>query len=102
MTKCASGHPDKNQGTLRSDRSRRYRVPMIVASPWSRGGWVNSQVFDHTSTLMFLEDFVQKKYGKTVKEENSLSAWRRTVCGDLHLYVSGPFHDGKEPSTGFP
>ena len=59
-----------------------YRVPTIVASPWSRGGWVNSQVFDHTSTLRFLEGFVQQKYGKTVVEEN-ISAWRRTVCGDL-------------------
>ncbi|HEY3630525.1 MAG TPA: alkaline phosphatase family protein, partial [Jatrophihabitantaceae bacterium] len=27
------------------------RVPMTVVSPWSRGGWVNSQVFDHTSVL---------------------------------------------------
>ena len=59
-----------------------FRVPLIVASPWSRGGWVNSQVFDHTSTLMFLEQFVQAKNGKTVREEN-LAPWRRTVSGDL-------------------
>ncbi len=59
-----------------------FRVPMIVASPWSRGGWINSQLFDHTSTLMFLERFIQQKYGKTVHEEN-ISAWRRTVAGDL-------------------
>ena len=31
------------------------RVPMIVVSPWSRGGWVNSQLFDHTSLIRFLE-----------------------------------------------
>jgi phospholipase C len=55
---------------------------MIVASPWSRGGWVNSQLFDHTSTLMFLEHFVEKKYGKTVKETN-ISSWRRAISGDL-------------------
>jgi phospholipase C len=48
-----------------------FRVPMIIASPWTRGGWVNSQLFDHTSTLMFLEHFVQYKYGKPVKEETS-------------------------------
>ena len=59
-----------------------FRVPMVIASPWSRGGWVNSQVFDHTSTLMFLERFFQNKYSKTVKEEN-ISGWRRTVSGDL-------------------
>jgi phospholipase C len=59
-----------------------FRVPMIIASPWSRGGWVNSQLFDHTSTLMFLERFVESKYGKTVHEDN-ISAWRRAVSGDL-------------------
>ena len=52
------------------------RVPAIVVSPWSRGGFVCSEVFDHTSTLQFLE----KRFG--VREEN-ISDWRRTVCGDL-------------------
>jgi phospholipase C len=59
-----------------------FRVPMIIASPWSRGGWVNSQLFDHTSTLMFLEHFIQAKFGKRVREEN-ISAWRRAICGNL-------------------
>lgn len=59
-----------------------YRVPMIIASPWSRGGWVNSEVFDHTSSLQFLEKFINLKTGKNVKESN-ISNWRRTVCGDL-------------------
>ncbi|MFJ2987594.1 phosphocholine-specific phospholipase C [Collimonas sp. NPDC087041] len=52
------------------------RVPMYVISPWSRGGWVNSQVFDHTSVLRFLEARFH------VKEEN-ISPFRRAVCGDL-------------------
>ncbi|HEX3892910.1 MAG TPA: phospholipase C, phosphocholine-specific [Terracidiphilus sp.] len=59
-----------------------FRVPMVVASPWSRGGWVNSQLFDHTSTLMFLEEFVASKFDKTVREQN-ISAWRRAISGDL-------------------
>ncbi|HEY4877479.1 MAG TPA: alkaline phosphatase family protein, partial [Puia sp.] len=59
-----------------------YRVPLVIASPWSRGGWVNSQVFDHTSTLQFLESFLSKKFGKKIEEPN-ISLWRRTVCGDL-------------------
>ncbi len=59
-----------------------FRVPMILASPWSRGGWVNSQLFDHTSTMMFLERFVAARYGKTVREDN-ISQWRRTIVGDL-------------------
>jgi phospholipase C len=52
------------------------RVPMYVISPWSRGGWVNSQVFDHTSVLRFVE----ARFG--VKEDN-ISPFRRAVCGDL-------------------
>lgn len=59
-----------------------YRVPCIIASPWSKGGFVNSQVFDHTSTLMFLENFLEKKTGKKIKSPN-ISSWRRQVCGDL-------------------
>ncbi|MCE4861318.1 hypothetical protein LZB40_10125, partial [Campylobacter jejuni] len=31
------------------------RVPMYVLSPWTKGGWVNSEVFDHTSVLRFVE-----------------------------------------------
>lgn len=59
-----------------------YRVPMVVASPWSRGGWVNSEVFDHTSPLQFLETFLQHKTSKDIKETN-ISPWRRAICGDL-------------------
>ncbi len=59
-----------------------YRVPLIIASPWSRGGWVNSEVFDITSTIQFLEKFLSKKTGKSIEETN-ISSWRRTVSGDL-------------------
>lgn len=59
-----------------------YRVPFIVASPWSRGGYVNSQVFDHTSTLLFLEKFIRRKTGKDVTVD-FISHWRRSICGDL-------------------
>lgn len=31
------------------------RVPMYVVSPWSKGGWVNSQVSDHSSVIRFIE-----------------------------------------------
>jgi phospholipase C len=59
-----------------------YRVPLVIASPWSRGGWVNSEVFDHTSSLQFLEKFLSHKTGKKIEEPN-ISAWRRHMCGDL-------------------
>jgi phospholipase C len=52
------------------------RVPMYVVSPWSRGGWVNSQALDHTSVIRFLE----ARFG--VKEPN-ISPYRRAALGDL-------------------
>ncbi|OHX12751.1 phospholipase C, phosphocholine-specific [Chromobacterium sphagni] len=52
------------------------RVPMLVLSPWSRGGYVCSQVFDHTSVIRFLESW-------TGVQEPNISAWRRQTCGDL-------------------
>lgn len=67
-----------------------YRVPMIIASPWSRGGFVCSEVFDHTSSLQFLETFLEKKTGKKIREEN-ITRWRRTVCGNLSSAFR-PYH----------
>ncbi len=52
------------------------RVPMLVVSPFSVGGWVCSDTFDHTSQLRFLET----RFGVTVP---NLSNWRRSVTGDL-------------------
>lgn len=52
------------------------RVPMTIVSPWTRGGWVNSQVFDHTSVIRFLEQVTGVRH-------DGVSAWRRTVAGDL-------------------
>lgn len=53
-----------------------FRVPAFVISPWSKGGVVCSQVFDHTSIIRFIET----RFG--VHEPN-ISAWRREICGDL-------------------
>lgn len=53
-----------------------FRVPMLVVSPFSRGGYVCSDVFDHTSQLRFLEE----RFG--VKAPN-ISSWRRKTVGDL-------------------
>lgn len=52
------------------------RVPLYVVSPFSKGGYVNSQVFDHTSIIRFLEE----RFGII---ETNISPWRRAVCGDL-------------------
>ncbi|GIG55862.1 non-hemolytic phospholipase C [Longispora fulva] len=58
-----------------------FRVPMFVVSPWSRGGWVTSETFDHTSVLRFLETW-STAIGKPATCRY-ISAWRRAVCGDL-------------------
>jgi phospholipase C len=53
-----------------------FRVPCIVVSPWTQGGWVAREPFDHTSTLRFLERL-------TGVRVPNLSAWRRSAFGDL-------------------
>lgn len=53
-----------------------YRVPAIVVSPWTVGGWVATERFDHTSCLRLLERV-------TGVAEPNISAWRRTTFGDL-------------------
>ncbi|MDQ0994091.1 phosphocholine-specific phospholipase C [Streptomyces sp. V3I7] len=52
------------------------RVPMLVVSPWSKGGFVCSETLDHTSIIRFME----RRFG--VHEPN-ISPWRRAICGDL-------------------
>ena len=64
------------------------RVPMYVISPWSKGGWVDSQVFDHTSVLRFIE----RRFGVT---EPGISAWRRAVCGDMTSALDFADPDGR-------
>ncbi|HUO33366.1 MAG TPA: alkaline phosphatase family protein [Candidatus Acidoferrum sp.] len=53
-----------------------FRVPCILVSPWTTGGWVCSDAFDHTSVLQFLEKF-------TGVREDNLTDWRRRTFGDL-------------------
>jgi phospholipase C len=66
------------------------RVPTILVSPWTRGGRVCSQVFDHTSILRFLERW-------TGVAESNISQWRRQVCGDLTLAF-----DFEHPDYSYP
>ena len=53
-----------------------FRVPCIIVSPWTVGGYVCSETFDHTSHLRLLEQVTG------VKEPN-ISDWRRKTVGDL-------------------
>ncbi|HDR9838091.1 TPA: DUF756 domain-containing protein, partial [Burkholderia multivorans] len=47
-----------------------------IVSPWTKGGFVCSQVFDHTSVIRF----IGARFGV---DEPNITPWRRTVCGDL-------------------
>jgi phospholipase C len=68
-------------GNVRGPYGLGVRVPMIVVSPWSKGGWVCSETFDHTSLIRFLE----KRFAKRNRDliESNITPWRRAVCGDL-------------------
>jgi len=68
------------------------RVPMIVISPWSKGGWVCSELFDHTSLIRFIERRFAS--GRPDLIESNITAWRRTICGDLTAAF-----DFKEPDA---
>ncbi|MEV4510075.1 phosphocholine-specific phospholipase C [Dactylosporangium sp. NPDC049525] len=57
------------------------RVPMVIVSPWTRGGYVNSQLFDHTSLIRFLEARFAR--GRRDLVESNITPWRRAVVGDL-------------------
>ncbi|MFI6497675.1 phosphocholine-specific phospholipase C [Nonomuraea typhae] len=52
------------------------RVPMTIVSPWTAGGHVASQIFDHSSTCRFLETWLGVRFP-------DITPWRRTVAGDL-------------------
>jgi phospholipase C len=53
-----------------------FRVPCIIVSPWTAGGWVHSEPSDHTSHLMFLEQV-------TGVPAPNISAYRRQTMSNL-------------------
>lgn len=76
-----------------------FRVPLLIASPWSRGGQVLSEICDHTSVIQFLEGFIKQKYNKDVKETN-ISDWRRAITGDLTTAFN-PYNGEKPEQINF-
>jgi phospholipase C len=52
------------------------RVPCLAISPFSRGGHIATQTFDHTSQLQL----VAERFGVQVP---NVSTWRRQTVGDL-------------------
>jgi phospholipase C len=68
-----------------------FRVPCIIVSPWTAGGWVCSQNFDHTSVLQFCELV-------TGVREPNISDWRRKAFGDLTAAFRFDQPKGKYPA----
>ena len=68
-----------------------FRVPALVLSPYSRGGFVCGDVFDHTSQLKFLET----RFGVDVP---NICKWRRKTVGDM----TGAFSFGRRPHADVP
>ena len=73
----AAAVPDPTvQGGINGPIGLGFRVPMLIISPFARGGFVSSDLFDHTSMLRFLET----RFGAEVP---NLTAWRRATVGDM-------------------
>jgi phospholipase C len=71
------------------------RVPLVLISPWTRGGRVTSEVSDHTSVIQFLEKWSVARGTPAICP--NISSWRRSVCGDLTAAL-----DFEEPVYGMP
>jgi phospholipase C len=75
-----------------------FRVPCILVSPWTAGGWVCSQPFDHTSVLQFVEQI-------TGVRETNITQWRRDTFGDLTAafrFDAAPARPAALPDTSGP
>jgi phospholipase C len=74
-----------------------FRVPCLIVSPWTVGGWVASEPFDHTSVLRFLERF-------TGIRESNITDWRRHTFGDLTsaFQFAAPHVPPRLPDTAEP
>jgi phospholipase C len=53
------------------------RVPMLICSPWTTGGYVDSNVYDHTSMLQFLAEWTG------AAKPGNVTPWRSSVVGNL-------------------
>jgi len=66
------------------------RVPCLMISPFSRGGHIATETFDHTSQLQL----ISKRFGVEVP---NVSAWRRKTVGDLTSALFAGTHTTKVP-----
>ena len=84
-----AGEPDPETLGISGPLGLGVRVPLLVVSPFSRGGHIASEVFDHTSQLKLISE----RFGVEVP---NVSAWRRKTVGDL---TSTLFHSKADTSV---
>jgi phospholipase C len=62
-----------------------FRVPCIIVSPWTVGGYVSHDTFDHTSVIRLIERV-------TGVVNPNITAWRRQTVGDFtSVFGSVPY-----------
>ncbi len=83
------------EGSINGPIGLGFRVPMLIISPFTRGGLISSDLFDHTSLLRFLET----RFGAEVP---NLSAWRRATVGDMTTAFNFTKPDNSIPSLPSP
>jgi phospholipase C len=83
-------------GGVRGPVGLGYRVPCFVISPYSRGGLVAHETFDHTSQLKL----IGKRFNVPVP---NLSQWRAQTTGDMTSAFNFAAHpDPSKPDWGNP
>lgn len=90
----------KGEGARGLNPGTGSRVPLILVSPWTRGGWVAKETFDHTSLIQLMEVFTTSLGKPAISTK--ISAWRRSVCGDLTSAIDFTQFDNSLPTLPAP
>jgi phospholipase C len=83
-------HPKNQAQAIKGPVGLGVRVPALVISPFSRGGHIATEVFDHTSQLKLLSE----RFGIEVP---NVSTWRKHTVGDLTSALFRGHHDMSMP-----
>ena len=79
----AAGGPPSDWGGVLGPVGLGFRTPALVVSPFSSGGWVCSDTFDHVSTLKFIESVFLPKGTLMGSGGLHISPWRYNEVGDM-------------------
>ena len=79
----AAGGPPADWGGILGPVGLGFRVPALVISPFSAGGWVCPDTFDHVSTLKLIESVFLPSGSIMGSGGLHVSPWRYSSVGDL-------------------